>query len=375
MKYWLIELNNHGHCLVPWIKALEGERIEVFVHSPHARQISDCLKDYDIRSELRDFGSQLSLREIIRPILQRSDKPRVIIVSSVESVMPLRLIWRLFLIAFLKPQVLCIRNIGRWKKSEREISFFAHKKELKNKLKFTFLSSISFILEKFVLASCKSIVLESLSQEKLLLNYGFKMAISKPRMVFSGRLPWQEVISNPNTTTKTSATRARHIHLGILGSIRNSRRDYSQLLSTLETLDSLGFTAQVSFLGKFINEESMIILRKFSPYLFFHPTEESPIVSEIELVALSQQIDFLISPLSEQWGYEKGWSTGAIADSEFLSLPLLVPKFAGIDAADSSVVSYGSNSELLEILISWPSYSKNRKSLLNLINLRDFINT
>ena len=178
------------------------------------------------------------------------------------------------------------------------------------------------------------------------------MRRSQKTLVFPGRFPRSEFKRSKN---ETKVEVERVLGIGILGSVNDFRRDYAPLIKAVDKLSIMNIWPKIFFLGSYVSERSQLVIESFAKCLAFSPSKESPYVEENIIEGFIEQIDVLIAPFSESWGYENGRSSGSIADSYYYQRPLLLPAFARCSYGDFEVNFYANENDLVEKLVSWRS--------------------
>lgn len=139
--------------------------------------------------------------------------------------------------------------------------------------------------------------------------------------------------------------------IGILGTLNSGRRDYRQLKLALESLEKQGYLPRLYFLGGHVGNDSEKVIDLFHKFVQFAPSSESNYVQDTQILLMESEIDILIAPFSENWGYSQGKSSGSIADAIYLMKPLILPRFIK-HIFDYEWISYFSTAEELCDLIS-----------------------
>lgn len=275
----------------------------------------------------------------------RGIRYKLIVTSSPETNMKLSWIFIFLILLIYRVETLCIRNSIRWRFSSRikeSRSFWKVDDNLYTLFKKCVSTILSSASEHSLLYRSNSLVFESSSQRDSFFAQHPNLS-TKPHLIFSGRLPLSDY---PGISQVKKSKELNSIVVGILGSICPKRREYKTLLEALINLKNTGFYPSVVFLGRQVSPESGQIINLFSPFLGNSKTRVMEFVDETTIINAVSALDVLIAPLNPTWGYEIGWSTGAIGDSEFMNLPLLLPEFVRSVYLEDSINFYGNSEEL-----------------------------
>jgi len=359
----------------PWALALKGENLEIYATSVMCEIAESQLAYVDLKQVVKKIDESSFSRNLLRAIYKTRHGPKIIITSSPESRMSIKLLLRILFIALVGCEVLCIRNSNSWTK-DRVKPFQVFKNSLPTNIqikaripppmlrvfpmglvihivKFILLirslivfpmELVSYIVESVLLIRSKKLVFETEDQ----LHYfqtNSKLKLKQKNLIFSGRLPisayhqtkrdFQEVIG-----------KSTNIGIGVVGTININKRKYEPLKEAIDILLKQNYKVNLFFLGSFIGPSSQDIIEMFSNVIAFCPTARESFVSENTTWSLIDDIDVLISPLSDTWGYHNGKSTGAIADAIFYSKPLLMPSYLEKTFGTSNVNYYENGSDL-----------------------------
>jgi hypothetical protein len=150
----------------------------------------------------------------------------------------------------------------------------------------------------------------------------------KPKLVFSGRIQKVNYGLDQKSPSKLKNAKTKLLGIGILGTLNPERRDYRPLKLALESLEKQGYLPRLYFLGGYVGSASEKVIDLFHKFVQYAPSNESPYVQDTQIMLMESEIDILIAPFSQDWGYSQGKSSGSIADAIYLKKPLILPSFA-----------------------------------------------
>jgi len=374
----LIELSSHSLVIQPWFDAILNPEKEIVVTSGMLNQISKSLVEQGINQELLVFDSFHFTRMVLKDFLfkkrkslkvakdSEKDSYKIIITSAPEMRLPFRCYLNMILISLIGVEILCIRNAGRWRIKNRSLSRFLRYSYNPAKNIIVILSEIlEYFIEKLILKRSRKLVFESHYQREIF-NSDHSKSRDKAQIIFCGR-------QHRNKSIISESIETNLVGIGLLGAINIEKRDYFEVARVAKMLSSDGIFVRAFFLGAYLGKDSQKVLDLFGDCIAFAPNAEQSFVSEILIAEMIQEIDVFISPM-RGLHYEKGGSSGAVADSVFWRRPLLLPeKFKG-NYLHEEVYFYDSIENLKSLL------SHKKKLKYNAINhveretLTNFIN-
>jgi hypothetical protein len=373
-KVLLIELSSHSLVIQPWFDATLDVDKEIVVPSFVWLGMHKSLKDQAITQEPLVFDSlkfsKILLKQIsieYLPIFASSNKSDLVIIltSAAEMRLTPRCYFNMFLVSILGIEITCIRNAGRWKIRNRNISSL---------LRFSFNPLVSiraissellcYFLEKIILYRSTKLVFESQNQMELFMNEHRK-ARKKPSLVFCGR-------QHRKGENRINKVVTNYVGIGLLGTINKDKRNYEEVVSALELLYSQGVSAKAFFLGAHLGDSSQRILDLFGDFVEYAPSYENPFVNENLIEELIEGIDVFLSPMSGSH-YLQGGSSGSIADSVHWQRPLLLPERFRSNYLQEKLYFYNSIEHLAEMLKKKESLIYQGENQVETKILRDFL--
>ncbi len=349
-QVFIIEFGAHAHVLVPWLlvsQKIPNQKIKIFVPEQVISPLKGHLGGGDLQVDIN------SISRVIPEIRSNSKTSRIqlIVTSSPESRVSLSTLITMIYLAKHSCDVLCILNPQAWFFKTRERIALPRVTDLKTRfLKVSALNYLSFLVEKLLLLRSKKLVFERQDLKDYFLSRSKKSRLKKT-LIFSGRL--EQPVSKLKQRFEFANNEQQvdlSVGIGILGTLNSKRREYGQLLLAIQSLEKRGVGVRIYFLGGHVGFDSEQIRTLFRKFVQFGPTEENPYVHDHQLTSLMSNIDLLIAPLSNDWGYSEGKGTGSIADAIYFMKPLLMPSFFR-NTFHHEWLSFYSNSEELQDLI------------------------
>jgi hypothetical protein len=325
---------------------------KVFVPSQVVHPLHSHLEANQLIAEVFTIDDVISELKKFR-VTKNEAKLKVIITSSCESRVSIKTLLVILYLAWISCDVLCVRSPREWFYStRRKMPVPQLSKGVLVKLRVYFLDLACFFAERLLFTRTRKITFEHQSMMEFFLNKSKYLAKRKPNLVFSGRFQVPGYKLSQKTTSKTKwRTDPKFIGIGILGTLNPERRDYRQLEIALESLEKQGYRPLLYFLGGYIGNDSEKIIQLFSKFLGFAPNKENSYVLDTQILLMKSEIDILIAPLSQDWGYSQGKSSGSIADAIYLNKPLILPSSAKL-IFNYDWISYYSTVDELHDLIS-----------------------
>jgi len=351
-QVFVIEFGPHVQVILPWLicsDSITNSSKKVFVpsqavqplrsHMKTNQLIADVLTIESIVSEIKKFKSKNSKASL-----------KIIVTSAPESRISIKTVLAILYLARTSCDVICIRSPREWFHSTRRKAPVPRlSTRLLTHLKVYCLDLVSFFAQRLLFIRSSKVVFEHQNMMDFFLCRSKWLASRKPKLVFSGRFKKNnlELDGIPIQSSKD----AKFLGIGILGTLNPDRRDYGQLKQALESLQKQGFGPRVFFLGGHVGKDSETVIEMFHKFLGFAPTAEIPYVSDSQVLLMQPELQILIAPLSKDWGYSQGKSSGSVSDAVYLTKPLILPNFAK-HIFDYDWISYYSSAEELHDLIS-----------------------
>lgn len=355
-QIFIIEFGPHAQVVVPWLlvsRKISNSKLKVFVPDQVIPPLENHLETNDLQANI------YSINQVIPEIKSNSKTSRIklIITSAPESRVSLSTMIVILYLARHSCDILCIRSPQAWFHETRGEMGLPRVTSWKARyLKVITLSHLCFFAEKLLLLRSKKIVFEHQEMKNYFLSRSRKSKL-KETLVFSGRL--EHSVGEQKHISEFANEEGRldsSVGIGILGTLNSERREYGPLLLAVQSLEKQGVEARIYFLGGYVGTDSEYIRTLFGKFVEFGPTKESPYVHDHQMLFLMSKINLLIAPLSKDWGYSAGKSTGAIADAIYFRKPLLMPSFFGYVFQYEWLSLYSNSKELQELI-------KNHKSL------------
>ena len=351
----IVEFGPHAQVIVPWLlssKAITNSTQKVFVPSQLVEPLRIHLKNYHLIADILTTDS--IVQEVKKLRFQQRVNFKIIVTSSPESRVPIKTVLAVFYLALISCDVICIRSPREWFYSTRRRAPVPRlSKGWLVFIRVYFLDLVSYFAERLLFIRSRKVVFEHQNMMDFFLLKSKYLATRKPNLVFSGRIQKFNYRLDQKSPFKLKNTEPppQLLGIGILGTLNPERRDYRQLKLALESLEKKGFLPRVYFLGGHVGSDSEKIIELFHDFIQFAPSNESPYVQDNQILLMESEIDILIAPFSQDWGYTQGKSSGSIADAIYLMKPLIVPSFAK-RIFDYEWISYFSTVEELCDLIS-----------------------
>ena len=352
LQILIVEFGPHAQVIVPWLlssTAITNSTPKVFVPSQVVEPLRDHLKNYHLIADVLTTDS--IVQEIKKFSFQQRANFKIVVTSSPESRVSIKTVLTILFLALICCDVICIRSPREWFYSTRRrapVPRFS--KRWLMYLRIYCLDLVSYLAERSLFLQSRKVVFEHQNMMDFFLLKS-KSPFRKPNLVFSGRMQHFNYGLDQKSPFKLKNADTKLLGIGILGTLNSERRDYRQLKLALESLEKQGYLPRLYFLGGHVGSDSEKVIDLFHKFVQFAPSNESNYVQDTQILLMESEIDILIAPFSENWGYSQGKSSGSVADAIYLMKPLILPRFVK-HIFDYEWISYFSTAEELCDLIS-----------------------